>query len=337
MRCLRSGRRTLGIVVVTAILLLTGCRGLATLFSDTDVFPDVVSIDAAGQAAVDEIVADYLPNYRYISIALVHESEIIYTATYGRDRRGARDIYASVSKPVTATILLRLYEDGVISSLDYPITDYVPGYADTIPEEYAGSVITLSQLLTHQSGLPGQAPLVRTKPWPLLFAPGTDTSYSTWGYGVLGAVMEDVTGEHFGELVKQYIGAPVNAESFRADDLFFDTHGGRVWSTVPDMARFAIGIADGTYMGEETLRDEVLQAYGSDAGGTIGLGRYVSRIDEPDPGMYHAASNGAPRAFIAVTPFSGAAVCLAGRNRSADGEDDFGALAGELVGVVEGL
>jgi CubicO group peptidase (beta-lactamase class C family) len=126
---------------------------------------------------------------------------------------------------------------------------------------------------------------------------------------------------------------PVNAESFRADDLFYDTPGGRVWSTIEDMGRFAIGIINNTYYSEQTLQTEVLQVYGSDSDEEIGLGWYLSQVDPDDPAIYHAGSNGVPRAFLAVKPNSGHAVCLTGRNRSGGGADDFGALAIELMEI----
>jgi CubicO group peptidase (beta-lactamase class C family) len=286
------------------------------------------------QAQVDQIVGRYLANYQYISIALVDEGQIVYVGSYGRDRLGAREVYASVSKPVTATITMILLEQGTIGDLDDPISAYTDRFDTIFPPELTGEEITFRQLLSHQSGLPGQAPLVLRRPWPFLFTPGTDTSYSTYGYGLLGAVLEEITGEKYGKLVQVMIGDPVGAASFRADDLFFDTPGGRVWSTIEDMARFAIGISEYAYFSEDLLRDEVLHVYGSDTSGEIGLGWYVADPEACVAALYHAGSNGRPRAFIAVKPFQDDAVCIAGRARRADGPHDFGQLAIDLMELV---
>jgi len=93
---------------------------------------------------------------------------------------------------------------------------------------------------------------------------------------------------------------------------------------------------NGAYQSDEYLRNEILAAYGSDGSGTIGLGWYVSNPGLDNAALYHAGSNGAPRAFLAVQPFTGRAVCIAGRNRDRNGVDDFGALAVELMQVIGG-
>ena len=329
------------VVVACAFLLPTGAAGQDTGRNNeqnngqpSGVFATTIDLSDDERTLVDQAVRTCLPGYEYISIALVQDGRTIYSASYGRDRRGEVEVYASVTKPVTATITMMLVDEGVIGDLDDPISDYTNRFDNILPARMANRRITFRHLLAHQSGLPEQAPLVRFRPWPFLFAPGTNTSYSTWGYGLLGAVLEDITGVSYEELVRTMIGAPVGADSFRADNLLFDTPGGRVYSTIEDMARFAIGISEFTYLPEEIIRDEVIPVQGYDGEEYLGTGWFVTQPADCSVTIYHAGSNGKPRAFLAVKPFVGRAVCIAGMNRSADGADDFGLLAVDLMSIL---
>jgi len=301
------------------------------------IYIGVDRIDDAERELADRAVREYLSNYEYISIALVQDQQTIYSASYGRDRRGEVEVYASVAKPVTATITLMLAEQGVISDVDDSIFDYTDRFDNILPAQMANRVITFRHLLSHQSGLPNQAPLLRPRPWHFLFAPGTNTSYSTYGYGLLGAVLEDITDLSYEEMVQTMIGEPVGATSFRADSMLFDAPGGRVYSTIEDMARFAIGVSDFTYLSEDTLWNEVVPVQGYDGDEYIGTGWFVTQPADCDVAIYHAGSNGKPRAFLAIKPFVGRAVCIAGMNRTEDGADDFGALAIELMAILNSM
>jgi hypothetical protein len=46
---------------------------------------------------IDERVRSTLVNYNYINVALVRNGEIVLTKSYGHDRLGKKDVYASVS------------------------------------------------------------------------------------------------------------------------------------------------------------------------------------------------------------------------------------------------
>jgi CubicO group peptidase (beta-lactamase class C family) len=118
----------------------------------------------------------------------------------------------SITKPFTATAILLLMEKGLVSPKD-PITKYF----DNVPEDKQG--ITLHQLLTHSSGLPGAIgddyEIITTvdfqkKVWstPLLFSPGQGYSYSNVGYSLLGMIVEKVSGESYSSFLEKNIFAP---------------------------------------------------------------------------------------------------------------------------------
>jgi CubicO group peptidase (beta-lactamase class C family) len=85
---------------------------------------------------------------------LLRDNKIIFKGSFGADRIGKTDEYASVSKPVTSIIFFQLLEDGTINSVMDPISDYSEKYSDVMPEEYLKTPVTFAHLLTHQSGIP---------------------------------------------------------------------------------------------------------------------------------------------------------------------------------------
>src|SRR6202022_217730 len=104
---------------------------------------------------------------------------------------------ASMSKPITATAVLMLMEEGKVS-LDDPIAKYVPELAGLKTAEGKTPRITLRHLLTHTSGM-GEATDEEAKPArplsdlmpafaskPLAFEPGSQWKYCQSGILTLG-------------------------------------------------------------------------------------------------------------------------------------------------------
>ncbi|MEK6288077.1 MAG: serine hydrolase [Acidobacteriota bacterium] len=134
---------------------------------------------------------------------------------------------ASMTKPMTALIIMQLVEEGKIP-LDGKVSDYVPYY----PRE-TGTRITVDQLLNHTSGIQqdiafsdnsNDIPPIVTKinadllsndelvkliaARPLRFEPGTDYGYSSDGYAVLGAIIQHVTGKSYWQVLGERILQP---------------------------------------------------------------------------------------------------------------------------------
>ena len=129
---------------------------------------------------------------------------------------------ASMTKVFTTVAILQLVERGEIS-LDETLAKALPDY----PNQEAASKITIHELLGHKSGLGDffgaefsasnptnyrtlrdYLPLFATK--PLLFEPGTRTSYSNAGFIVLGLVIEHVSGKSYYDYVQDQIFKPAN-------------------------------------------------------------------------------------------------------------------------------
>jgi CubicO group peptidase (beta-lactamase class C family) len=159
--------------------------------------------------------------------------------------------------------------------------------------------------------------------------------YSTHGYGILGDVMEEITGKTYKNLVKDYIGKPINAESFTVMHPFFDAPAGQVASTIEDIARFALGVMNDKYFPRDILQTNILNEHARINDEIIGLGWFVANPNQSNVAGYHAGSNGKPRAFLAIRPNQENAIALLGRNKLSNGAHDFGLLTIELMGILE--
>jgi CubicO group peptidase (beta-lactamase class C family) len=266
----------------------------------------VNGLSASQATRIDTLVGARMPKCESLNIGAAIGGKIVFTKSYGDGRLEGNYEYGSVSKPVTSTILMRLRGEGRIKSLDDNVWAYLPQYANAMPAAYPGSPLTLKHLLTHRSGIPhnDESPFVDGK-FNLKFKPGTDRLYSTPGYGILGRVIEAVTGLTFNEAVAKYIGERVGAPSFHAADSFI-APGAFVLSTIRDMARFAVGLMDDRFMPHDVLYDEVLRP----ETGTYGYGWSVANVDREDLRAFHGGSNGLPRAHLLMKPRRKSAVVI---------------------------
>lgn len=129
-----------------------------------------------------------------------------------------------LTKQFTEEIIRQLIAEGDLDELSS-----VDQFVDIFPPK-TGKAITVAQLLTKRSGLgdyehsPDYAKIRKTDfklhdllqiiSWqPLLFDPGTGEAYSNSAYVVLGAVIEKVTGQSFGDAVRTRIGTPLGMTS----------------------------------------------------------------------------------------------------------------------------
>lgn len=114
---------------------------------------------------------------------------------------------ASITKPMTAIAIMQLFEEGKLD-LDVPIQTYLPAF----PVKQEGKM-TIRQLLQHASGLGGyqsDKEQENEKNYPtladavaifqdrdLISEPGKAFNYSTYGYVVLGLIIEKVSGQSY--------------------------------------------------------------------------------------------------------------------------------------------
>ena len=126
----------------------------------------------------------------------------------------------SITKQFTATLILQLVEEGKLS-LDTTLAKALPYY-----RQDTGARVTIHHLLSHTSGIPSYTGLpnffkdVSRNPYEvkdfvlkycsgdLEFDPGTTFRYNNSGYFLLGAIVEQLTGKAYAQVLKERISTP---------------------------------------------------------------------------------------------------------------------------------
>lgn len=111
---------------------------------------------------------------------------------------------ASLSKPVFACAILRLCEQGKLS-LDAELGDLLP--SRDLPEDQQFLKVSVSQILTHSSGIQPAPPKGRSS--KLLFAPGSRFAYSPHGFDFLQRAAERATAQSISQLVASSVLTPL--------------------------------------------------------------------------------------------------------------------------------
>jgi CubicO group peptidase (beta-lactamase class C family) len=247
-----------------------------------------------------------------LSLTVAARGRIVWSVSCGyadlKSRRPAtahtRFRIGSVSKTLTAAVLARYAESGRVD-LDAAIDRYV-----NFPSH--GGAITLRRLAGHLAGIrhyESQAEAVNRRHFasvgatlplfaddPLVAEPGTRFSYSSYGYDVIGAALEHVSGRDFASLMREAVLAPAgmrgttpataprgarttfyeleNSGAVRVSppiDLSDRLPAGGFLSTADDLARFGVALTDGTLVGKETAA-KMFRSQRTTAGEKTGYG-----------------------------------------------------------------
>jgi CubicO group peptidase (beta-lactamase class C family) len=144
---------------------------------------------------------------------------------------------ASMTKPITAIAVLQLQEAGKLSVTD-PVEKHLPEFRNQMlaqrPEKDGPIMlvkpprpITVRDLLTHTSGMPGGYPAAFSDMYnrrqltlkeavllqsqrPLDFEPGSKWSYCNAGIDTLGRIVEVVSGESYADYLAEHIFRPLD-------------------------------------------------------------------------------------------------------------------------------
>ncbi|WP_380826397.1 serine hydrolase domain-containing protein [Sphaerisporangium rhizosphaerae] len=131
---------------------------------------------------------------------------------------------ASVTKQFTSMIVLKLRNQGLLGLDDHVCPYLIPEYINACPKAWRR--ITIREILTHTSGIPDiqllpdfyaklseptttRRLIKRFLHEPLDFKPGTSWEYSNSGYILAGAIIQNVTGEPYGTVLRDQVTAPL--------------------------------------------------------------------------------------------------------------------------------
>jgi CubicO group peptidase (beta-lactamase class C family) len=276
------------------------------------------AIDAIRETVPDQMSRLGIPG---LSLAVAEGGSVRFEAGFGHAdvenavRARPTTVYrlASVSKPITATAVMKLAEEGALD-LDAPVSRYCTDY----PEK--AWPLTSRQLLCHQGGVrhyrAGEVPHTRRatsitdgialfRDDPLAFEPGTNVLYSTYGYTLLGCAASVAARRPFLDLLREKVLEPAGMTATRLDDvrelipgraqgyvrdgtgrllnsaladMTLRVPGAGLCSTAPDVARFGAALLAGRLVSPKTLGEMLTPQKTRDGRATaFGLGLSVGR------------------------------------------------------------
>ena len=142
---------------------------------------------------------------------------------------------ASMTKPVTGVAILMLQDEGKLKVSD-PVAKYLPSFASLKTPSGKRADLTITQILTHTSGL-GEADAAgaleaRTladleKLWlaaPMQYEPGAQWKYTQSGINAASRIVEVVSGKSFDAFVQERIFDPLGMK----DTTFYPTDAQRI-------------------------------------------------------------------------------------------------------------
>ncbi len=207
------------------LTLVVICASLTVAFAAQS---DVPKSDAASR--IDGFVQKYVDQSLFNgSVLVAQRGDVILKKGYGManfewgipNTPDTRFRIGSMTKQFTSMVVMQLVEEGKLS-LEDKLADRVPYY-----RKDTGSKVTIHQLLNHTSGIPSYTNIPNilkehgrialslhdlvTKfcSADLEFEPGARFAYNNSGYVILGAVIEEVTGKSYEQVLKERIFEPL--------------------------------------------------------------------------------------------------------------------------------
>lgn len=348
---------------MTVLKLLLCLVFIVSAASDLQAKPDQNSLDASIAAALKE------EGLTGAAWATRHaDGHVVFGQTGYRDAEnklsflpGSKFHVGSVTKTLLATGILRLVSTGKIK-LDDPVSFYLPELPFDNPWA-PDSRVTVRNLLDHTSGLDdarlwqmfstrvqADTPLIEafTRQADILRVrarPGERLSYSNMGYGLLGLVIESVTGESYESYLDRELLGPLGMHdsSFKFTTQEGDKADARLaWGHVDDGSRYAAApimlrpagqftttsadwmrflvflMGDGTLDGTAFIDSELMRARGiasttqaSHAGLEVGYALGLSRLDRyASVGLCHSGNIIGFNALMCIYPDTGQAFLI---------------------------
>jgi len=319
---------------------------------------------AASAAEVREAIRRVHEKQKNIGLAaaVAREGKLVF-----EDYRGSADLehrvpvtrdtrlgIASITKAFTGVALLKLWETGRID-LDAPVQKYVPSFpvkpegtitprllaahlagirhwkAERTPELYATHFDDVSKILR----------LFEND--PLESAPGTRYSYSSYGYDLLGAVIQAASGESYTDDVSRALLSPLHLDATGFDDVrrvlphrvrrysFYDpvtfdeksepvrvpdwdySHnlaGGNMFSTARDLVRFGSAFVRPGFLNREAWLLLTTRPRIDSVESPMSFGWFVSEKDRTPREIHTSGSNAGVQAALYVYPDSALVVAV---------------------------
>ena len=218
----------------------------------------------------------------------------------------------SISKSVTAVLMMRLLDEGVIG-LDEPVERYLPAFASVKDRRVDTQPVTFRHLASHTAGL------IREPQWPDAVVgpielwdkriveslpltaydtvPGARYQYSNIGFGTLGLALAKAAGRPFMEMVRTEVLEPLGMTGSE-----FVVAGAKLEARLA--AGYVIG-QDGSIDGGQPAREHAGRGYKVPNGGVYStvadLGRFMGAMSGV-PGLRILSEESRQEALSIQTP-----------------------------------
>lgn len=321
--------------------------------------PPVAAEPSPEPAAIAQRLLDTLRDTTAVpgmAAAVWHDGRIVWDGASGlRDVERSLPVtpdtrfrLASVSKLFTATAAAKLAEQGKLD-LDAPVQAQLPWLGGHWP------AMTPRQLAAHISGLPhyqdgddrvgerhyatGRDAVGIFAGRPLLSAPGTAYSYSSWGYTLLGTLVEERAGMPFTDYVSRSLvpGLAIGADATHsgdpdasrayafeggsvieaaANDFSYSWGGGGLSATAKAVASFGGRMIEGQIVAPATFDAMLVPtpltngAAASERDYRVGLGWRLGRDGDGASFVHHSGITWGARSTLGIWREEGTAVSL---------------------------
>lgn len=201
-------------------------RGLVLTENPADTLVTVEGEAASSDDAVSRTMQEYVDKGRAAGVVtlVVKDGKVVHHGAVGYAdlanqkpmKPDALFAIASMTKPIVATAVMMLQDEGKLSVND-PVSKYIPEFKDVALKDGGGvRAITIKDLMTHTSGVVGdqrnegtlEETAIHMAGRPLGFEPGTKWTYSP-GLSICGRVVEVASGMPFEKFLETRIFRPL--------------------------------------------------------------------------------------------------------------------------------
>jgi N-acyl-D-amino-acid deacylase len=271
-------------------------------------------------AEFDQVMTALMPTWSLPGgqLAVARDGRLVFNRGYGlADVERQEPVQpealfrsASVAKSITAVAILTLVDAGTLSLADraFPLLGFAPAANSTRDPRL--DEITVEQLLVHAGGWDSGASFdPQYLPWsrmaaatmgladpaeavtivrfmlgvPLDFDPGSKSVYSNFGFNVLGRIIEHVSGQPYGEYVRDHVLTPAGISDMRLGRTRLED---RAPGEVHYYAPPGLGRSESVFWGEGydpvaygSYYMEALDAHGGWIGSAADLVRFATAVD----------------------------------------------------------
>ncbi len=289
---------------------------------------------------------DFIENYSIpgMQLSVSSKGSSIFSSGFGysdledkvRVNPKTRFRIASVTKPITATAIIKLASEGRLD-LDADVRAYVPSFPEKkhklTTRQLAGHLggirdyyeISTDELFNNPHFETATEAISIFKNDSLMSKPGQQFLYSSFGYDLLGAVIEGASEENYLDYMQQNIWDPLLMESTYGDiadstmihiskfyypneeeakpyDLSYNHPSGGLISTTDDLVNFGNEFLEGTFLNTEYKKLLFEMQYANQNPTNYGLGWYLGKDLNGTEIWYHAGELPSSGAVLIIYP-----------------------------------